>query len=360
MAKKIKRPLARRHSIIMPSTKLCMVGAHKIGDCMNCDRLYFWRWVMNLVPRRINLNFWFGGYIHKGCEICAFTKSRKAILKAMDEWSREYVKDYIVNSVDVQEMALQRRMGRIMFSVYMRLFADEIKTFEILDTELMFRFKLRKSGLWYIGRLDSYGKEGKIIILREYKTASRIDAAYFKRLKFDKQIHGYALGLKHTIGRTPAKCDYIVFRKPSIHQRQTESEEQFLVRLEEDLLVRDDWYYITHTHRYGKHALRETLNDIEWKAFDLKAKYDYLTTRQLLNPYNWARNGRACLTYGTCPYFLLCSHTKTYELYLQFYRMRDIRYVEEQEELCQDRAYQPGRFRRISKDVIDLGIQGDA
>ncbi len=91
--------------------------------------------------------------------------------------------------------------------------------------------------------------------------------------------------------------------------------------------------------KFGKKGLTAVRQDIECVAFDLSAKYDYYSTDQLLCSANWARNDRACFNYGTCTYFSLCHRVTKPELYFQYFKMRDIRYPLEHEELNHKRAY---------------------
>ena len=79
--------------------------------------------------------------------------------------------------------------------------------------------------------------------------------------------------------------------------------------------------------------------DVEGEVFDLYSKYQYFGESGVMDPFNWARNDRACFNYGTCPYFMLCKNCTNYQMYLQFFRMREIRYENEKKELNADFAF---------------------
>ena len=77
-----------RSEIIIPSTKLCTVSVSKLNDTI-CDRYYFWRWIMNLVPAGFNINFWFGSYVHAGIEEVSKGSSLQKVLKAMQKEDKD-------------------------------------------------------------------------------------------------------------------------------------------------------------------------------------------------------------------------------------------------------------------------------
>ncbi len=97
--RKIKRTDTRLSSIITPSTQLQTIGVHKLQDYMTCDRLFFWKWVMNIIPRKLNIAFWFGSIAHRGLELFVQGKSIKFIEKALRKYSIEYLKPYEVDMV---------------------------------------------------------------------------------------------------------------------------------------------------------------------------------------------------------------------------------------------------------------------
>ena len=324
---------------VTPSTKLCTVNVHKIQDKMTCDRMYFWKWVLNLVPKRMSLPFWFGTVMHRGNEELAFDKKPgsnacvKKMEKIMRAESKSIISKYSLEAEVNEEVEVQLEIAVLMMKVYVELYKDAFKDFKTTKTEIAFRKPLKKSPVIFLGRLDAIGTYLGMPAIKEYKTASRVNNEYFQRLLFDKQLNGYAIGHKKITGEYPQVCPYTVFHKPAIKVRQNESVPEFLMRLEEDLHLRQDWYYIKQDVRFKKKAIRATQEDIEWAVFDLYAKYGFLSKEQVLNPFNWPRNDAACFNYGICPYFFLCKNCDMYKLYLSLYQMREIRYDEENEEL---------------------------
>lgn len=332
--KSLKLKTYKRFSEVIPSsTKLMCIGVHKLQDYMTCNRLYFWKWVLNLMSRRLNLPFLFGSIVHTGFELVAAKKQFGYICKAMHKTSIDEAKGFILNREDTDEKAIQFQIALLLIKTYRKLFKNELDNFETLGTEISFVKRLELCPVDLLGTIDAYGKENKKLKLKELKTAARVNNEYFLRLTFAKQINAYAVGIKELTGKYPTGCTYFVIRKPGIRVKLKESQAQFLKRLEEDLLSRPDFYFIKQNISFGINGIRAVLSDVEWATLDLYNKYELLDEEQLVDPFCWARNDDACFNYGVCKYFTLCKNGSQFKLFLQLYTMRNIRYKLEVQEL---------------------------
>lgn len=316
----------------IPSIRLLCVGAHKISDKQRCDRFYFWRWIMNLVSKNINVNFFYGTLVHKGMECFSLGYTPEKVKKEIYKEAKKQLRIYPESKVPIAEIELLRDMAWITIKVYNKLFPTKKHKLANLVIEMPFQTILQNSPLILHGTIDSYFKS-KRIEMKELKTASRFGPEDLLRLKFDKQLNTYALGIKALEGKFPSKCDYTVCKKPSIRVRQKETVNEFLERYEEDLHLRPDFYFIHEEIRFGKTSMRGVFADIEGVAFDLYAKYGFFTEKQLLVPENWPKSERRCTEWGACQYLSLCRNPKNWHLYLRFYQMREIRYEIEKQEL---------------------------
>jgi hypothetical protein len=356
---KLNKARKNIYAEVTPSTKLACVNVHKIQDKMSCDRMYFWKWVLNLVPKRMSVPFWFGTVMHRGNEELAFDKkpgSAKCIAnmeKVMRAESKKIISQYSLEAEVNEEVNVQLEIAVLMMKVYVELYKDTFSDFKTKHTEIAFRKPLKQSPVILVGRLDATGEYLGMPAIKEYKTASRVNNEYFQRLIFDKQLNGYAIGHKKMFGMYPQVCPYTVFHKPAIRVRQNETVPEFLMRLEEDLHMRQDWYYIKQDIRFKKKAIKATLMDIEWAVFDLYSKYGFLSKEQILNPFNWPRNDSACFNYGVCPYFFLCRNCYNYKLYLSFYQMREIRYEEEKAELDRKFAIPVSKISTVDFELTE-------
>ena len=90
-------------SNIIPSIKLNMVSTHKLLDT-TCLRNFYWRRVLNLESRKLNLNFWYGSVSGAGIEALLREEDWREAIAQEDVRSRgSYVRDDI-------ELDLQLRL----------------------------------------------------------------------------------------------------------------------------------------------------------------------------------------------------------------------------------------------------------
>lgn len=322
--------------IIYPSTSLLHCDVHKLNTTA-CKRKYWFRYILNLVPRGFNINFWYGSVLGEGVEVLLKTKDIKKALSAMRKKDKELLANEILLPEQREEIALQRSMLFIIVKVWAEAHKKYIDSVVLVKSEERFKIKLEQSPVYFEGTLDGQGHvvKSKKQIMFEIKSASSqyLNNDYFKHLLFDKQINGYAAGKKKSELIKFGECHYLVFRKPAIRVRQNEEVEEFLERLEDDLHDRADWYYIEYKHPFGIHAVEAAYQDIESLTFDLYCKYEFLKGEKILNPFKWGREDGQCFRYGKCRYFNLCKSVEKYPLKLKGFKSRELRYDLEPYEL---------------------------
>lgn len=139
------------------------------------------------------------------------------------------------------------------------------------------------------------------IVLREYKTASRIDSTYIDKLQFNDQITRYCLAIEQEYHKPVKRIEYYVAKKPLLRLKQNETLEQFRNRLVEKITEDEESIQYFELHRTREH-LDEELSDLIYDM-DTISK----TTR-------YTKNLSACSCYGNCPYLNLCMKEKDAEL----------------------------------------------
>jgi hypothetical protein len=292
--------------------------------------------------------------LHSGVETAMLegTKDLDLINEAIDIASKKVDPRDSIDQKQDDEMRLMTQICKCMTRTFMEgtPHTDWLFEGEVVDAEIPFCVEL-SNGLELNGTCDGCLEHNNKLVLSEVKSASRLTNDYFYRLIFDKQINGYARGIESVYDELPGQCRYMVFRKPAIRQRKTESIPQFISRLEDDLVARAAWYFVTHLHTFTRLSVDMVMNDMVVQTNDLLAKYKSLGKKGVLDPNNWARNDRACFDYGTCEYFSMCRDVRRYDLYLRGYRMRDIRYNNEKDEL--DTSIVLGSTRRkVAKKAL--------
>jgi len=91
---------------IIPSTKLKCVSVHKMAD-FACPRKYFWRRVLNLQSKNLNMNFWYGSVLGAGFE--AILLGKKNWKQLMKKESIASLKGYDTSKL-TEEIDLQYRL----------------------------------------------------------------------------------------------------------------------------------------------------------------------------------------------------------------------------------------------------------
>lgn len=130
------------------------------------------------------------------------------------------------------------------------------------------------------------------LILREYKTASRIDSVYLDKLEFNDQISRYCYVIEKEYNKPVIGIEYYIAKKPLLRQKQSESLEQYRARLVERLMEEDNIVFI-NLHR-TKEQLEEAYEDMK---FDIN---------NINNTRRFTQNLSNCSVYGGCPYINLC------------------------------------------------------
>lgn len=148
---------------------------------------------------------------------------------------------------------------------------------------------------------DALIEEPDGYILREYKTASRIDSTYIDKLKFNDQISRYCLAIEKEFHKPVKRIEYYVAKKPLLRQKNGETLEQFRNRLVEKITEDEEsiqYFELTRT----REQLDEELSDLI---------YDMDTISKTTH---YTKNLSACSCYGNCPYLELCMKEKDAEL----------------------------------------------
>lgn len=320
---------------IIPSTKLKIVTVHKIQDT-SCWRYYYWRWIRNLEPRKMNINFWYGSVLHAGFQTLIMKGLKQALINMAKE-SRTRRSRNVLTNEDLQECDLQMRL--IQTIIKAAAVQPFIKHLKMEWAEKQFKTELVK-GIVFCSTLDGCGSYKNEKVMYEIKTAKSVTNDYFTALGLDQQIHGYGVQMKRSKLPFIAKVAYCVFRKSSKWIKKGQSPDAFVEEIQQDIKERPEWYFIVDSQQrtfpylltMGSNTLQDTEADIIQTTKDLQHKYN-VPEKTLLNHEYWPKNCKHCLNYGACQFLPLCRNIRKNELYMRFYQQRELRYDEEQSEL---------------------------
>lgn len=173
--------------------------------------------------------------------------------------------------------------------------------FKVKVAEDNFEYPLR-NGDSLIGRVDGVAENGMLV---EHKTtSSEITPQYEYNLFWDEQILAYMLA--HDV----RQMYYTVCRKPTIRQKQNETDEQFFTRMVE--------WYDTDTDKKIRLILIER-TDEEIEKFKLELQSIIETIKNADEEGNYYSNCLWCNAWGRrCEYSSICLNYDPKETYIEF------------------------------------------
>ena len=138
------------------------------------------------------------------------------------------------------------------------------------------------------GKLDAVCNDGCIV---EHKTTRNpLDDFYLERLALDDQVSVYLAAQTLTTGKLCNRVHYTAVQKPTIRQKQNESEAQFLARVA-------DWYTPDKVKSF---TVVRTASQIEETIDELK-----ILAKEIRNRKLWFRNPSNC-SIVDCAYRSIC------------------------------------------------------
>lgn len=225
---------------------------------------------------------------------------------AVGKWYRQY---WNKNEGEMYKgQTLERDIVKLLARYYMQVYEQHEREIEIPKQLIgMCSF----SG--YIdGRIDH-------TTLVEDKLKNQWTAKDIEALRMDDQVIGYvAMYCKmNDLQPEDVKVLYRVTRKPALRRAKNETEVDYLIRIEQDIIKRMDWYF-------NEHEVNVTSEQVdEWWE-------DNMTIAHTLNSYRskerWPKNTKSCKEYGRlCDMWELCTARTEVELdaALDGYKIRE-------------------------------------
>ena len=242
----------------------------QIRNFKTCRRSYFFRYIEELEPVQKAEALQLGGNYHE-----------------LIEWLYEH------DSLDGVEEDNSKELA--MACAYWKYIYPQ---FKVKAVEEEFEYPLQ-NGHTLFGRVDGVAEDGSLV---EHKTtSSEIGEQYEYNLLWDEQILAYMLAYGVN------KMYYTVCRKPTIRQKQNETEEEFFHRMIE--------WYDTDTDKKIKVLLIER-TDEEIEQFHRQIE---LLTRDIESTYNFYPNCQWCNVWGRrCDYSSICLNYDPNQQYIEF------------------------------------------
>lgn len=268
---------------------------------LNCRKQFEWQYLRRLSPRAVSVPFLVGGLVHNGLEhmyaLGRFDEDveRAAVKKACSIAAKTAGMTQVQSDRVYQQSAMV--MG-ILKGYAKHYLERDLAKWEVIECEAAFEYGL-PNGYKAVGKRDMVVRERKSrrLILVEHKTAATIDADYVAKLPLDAQIIGYVRSLQKALGKLPDGVCYNVIKKVAIRQKQTESFNAYLKRVE-------DVYYKEPANYFYRETLSFTAKNVADFATEIE-RFSEEMDRSIKEKFFY-KNTSHCTRYGVCAYMRLC------------------------------------------------------
>ncbi len=319
---------------IVPSVELKCMFISKAVTFANCHRKFYWTYVRNMVPKAIRMPFWVGDVYHVGLEWFFKGMSPSEVLKKIDKYMEDTLKDHFVPPDKMPEIDRMKAVIPAMLKSFFHVMAKRVSQWKIKHAELPFAVNLEKDNFMlvpFVGKVDLVFEEKGVLCVVEHKTSAQPTSDYFDRLPFDLQVMCYPVGVRESTGLTIKKVIYNVVRKSALRQKKNETFKEFLNRLVNDYVERDDFYFHVKDILYNKKHVDAAMADLIRITEEIWTYYDALGKEGVLKKEEWYRNSDYCFRWGRCPYYFLCRYGEKTNM-MRLFKQRELRYEEEHKE----------------------------
>jgi len=303
-----------------------------------CLRRHYLAYGRGIRPRRDAIPLRIGQAIHYGLDLYKRDIINHCVVPGEDDCRNIIL--HVINKYNgtkpsdpnyIYDWEIERAIISSMLSGYFWRWRDANEEFEIVASELAFELPIinpdtgRMSRVSKVaGRIDGIVKlpDGRLAVMEHKTTSDDLlpDSEYWKKLRIDSQISLYFLAAQQS-GYNVETILYDVLRKPSIRPYRAtppekrkykadgslytnqhdkdETPSEYAERFTEDIGIRPDFYF-------ARKEIPRLAADIE------EFQYELWQMTKLLHDceknHRYPRNTGACIGFGRCPYFELCTN----------------------------------------------------
>ena len=267
----------------------------QMKEFVDCPRCWWYSHHEGIKPITYSKALQLGSLVHNACEQYGMDwleiGKPCTIEQAVDvAWSNisTDIETCMLNPEQLHEIDETKCKARIMLSKYIATLP--VTTYTKKEIPMITRIG---QGVFYQAIADMIYVEGDDIVIREIKTKSNPNQAYFESLQISEQTDNM-LNLFNF-----DRVEYAVIKSPQIKLKQKETIEEYHARLEEDITC--------------------TIVKIDKKEIDPSNKKKIMNVACRIASVNDVndcyKNSQRCVTItSTCPYLPMCSQREGYEL----------------------------------------------
>lgn len=337
-------------TIEKPITGFDVLTHSCLACAKSCLRKYHYHYQLGIIRARDAQALRMGSAYHLGMELLANGNDIDAVADAI-RTNYADIPEYVLTTGEEAVFGWQIECEKVvtLVSMWHQLYAGQ--HLEVIAAEIPFELPITNPETGRISQ--TYRKAGKIdqivrlpdgrIAIREFKTTGddiSIASDYWQRLRIDHQISHYMIAARE-LGHDVQTVIYDVARKPTISPRlipeldagglkvvkdangnriigkngkprqtgdddlgwklvqRRESVVEYAERLRADILERPQFYF-------ARNEIPRLENDLDEYRHELWQMANHL--RETKNAGRWFRNTSACLIFGRCEYFDICTN----------------------------------------------------
>tara|TARA_B100001142_G_scaffold330173_1_gene396757 strand:- start:592 stop:1497 length:906 start_codon:yes stop_codon:yes gene_type:complete len=293
----------------MKKTKL---SHSRIVDFNKCKRLFKYRNIENIYPKKTKDFLQFGSVFHDSLrqmyEGVSLAKIQDANIDIFNEFLHSTVDQKQVDEIESSAVVLNAALE----VWHTKFYRKDKEKFEIVEMEkkhenLPIRNPKtnRKTQFVFSFIPDMVVRFEGGLWLVEYKTATQTGNSFFHKLEMDFQVSAY-VGYLQQIYKEPIQgVIYRVLKKPSIRLKKNETRHLFYKRLIELYKEKQSEYLIEYIFRR---------NQAEIDAYKMDLFKTSKLIKQAIKDDCFPRNSHACQLFGKCSYWDLCMGVENSEM----------------------------------------------
>ncbi len=311
---------------LKPTKKTMLLTHSSIRAFQTCRRRYQYRYVDGIEPKDRPLYYNFGTAVHLALSKHYLGGKPAEVIAAIEQYFADNAPAQD-DSQRLQEWADGRELAIGMFKGYISRYPQE--SFKVKSIEQAFELPIldvrgvEYDGMRLAGRVDGVVEENGLWIL-EHKTAKTIDGNYKRRLTLDPQSMIYLEAMERVLGQHINGIIYNVLAK-SVPERptvlkngqlsqakaQNTTPELYRTALAEigapEANYADFLAYLEANRReyfYREYLTFSQDERAEWRRELWQIAADIERAGELEAFY---KNPQQCVSFGTCPYFDICT-----------------------------------------------------
>jgi len=156
------------HGSIVSPEGYINVSQSKVNAWRKCRKMFYYKYILQIVPKRRRRPFAFGGIVHEMLEADFEGQDAFKVLKKIDlEEGKMFRKEREMYGDIIEDI-------RLIMKDYFDHYEGSLKPIEFKGRKSEHEFRIElEDGLWFTGRIDSMVKANKLKWLEEHKTFKR-------------------------------------------------------------------------------------------------------------------------------------------------------------------------------------------